>query len=77
MKSLFKRLLFALILSLPLNTLVIGKTDTGANYWPKENWRTSTPEEQGMDSGSIYTMLMNIKDKLNLHSLLIIRNGYL
>lgn len=60
---------------------VFSKIDDGANYWPKESWRTSTPEEQGMDSERLYAMFRSIqridKDFLNLHSVLIIRNGYL
>src|SRR5690554_2648832 len=45
-------------------------TDT---YWP-----TSTPEEQAMDSQRLEQMLTATQQqKLNLHSLLIIRNGYL
>ncbi len=47
-------------------------------YWPTEAWRTSTPEEQGMDSQKLAQMLAAIQEQqLNLHSLLIIRNGYL
>ena len=50
---------------------------TGA-YWPTEAWRTSTPEEQGMDPQRLAKMLTTIQQQhLNLHSLLIIRNGYL
>jgi CubicO group peptidase (beta-lactamase class C family) len=51
--------------------------ETGA-YWPTADWRTSSPEDQGMDSQKLTAMLDEIKEKhLNLHSLLIIRNGYL
>ncbi len=46
-------------------------------YWPKENWRTSTPEEQGIDPEKIYQMLKFLKATENMHSILIIRNGYL
>ena len=47
-------------------------------YWPTEAWRTSPPEEQGMDSQKLAQMLDAIRQqRLNLHSLLIIRNGYL
>jgi CubicO group peptidase (beta-lactamase class C family) len=47
-------------------------------YWPTEGWRTSTPEEQGMDPQKLEAMLAEIKDRdVNLHSFLIIRNGYL
>ncbi len=47
-------------------------------YWPDAEWRTSTPEEQGLDSASISSMLQEIqKTDLNIHSVLIVRHGYL
>jgi CubicO group peptidase (beta-lactamase class C family) len=47
-------------------------------YWPADDWRTSTPEEQGLDSALILQMLQEIRSKdLNIHSILIIRHGYL
>jgi CubicO group peptidase (beta-lactamase class C family) len=47
-------------------------------YWPTKGWRTSSPQEQGIDAGQLAQMQDVIKQKdLNLHSLLIIRNGYL
>jgi CubicO group peptidase (beta-lactamase class C family) len=46
--------------------------------WPTEAWRTSTPQEQGMDSQKLTEMLTAIQEQdLKLHSLLIVRNGYL
>jgi CubicO group peptidase (beta-lactamase class C family) len=47
-------------------------------YWPTTAWRTSSPEEQGMDSEKLEQMLVTIRQQqLKLHSLLVIRNGYL
>ena len=47
-------------------------------YWPGDEWRTSTPEEQGLDSAQILKMLQAIQaQNLNIHSVLIIRHGYL
>lgn len=47
-------------------------------YWPTDGWRTSSPEAQGLDSQKLSDMLAAIEQQhLNLHSLLIIRNGYL
>ena len=47
-------------------------------YWPTKGWRTSTPEAQGMDSQKLVLMLDTIKQQnLSLHSLLVIRNGYI
>ena len=47
-------------------------------YWPTQGWRTSTPEQQGMDSAQLVQMLDAVTArKLNIHSLLIVRHGYL
>jgi CubicO group peptidase (beta-lactamase class C family) len=47
-------------------------------YWPTQGWQSSTPEEQGMDSEILAQMMEHINlEKLNLHSLLVVRNGYL
>jgi len=47
-------------------------------YWPDTEWRTSTPEEQGLDSTLILKMLQDIQARdLGIHSVLIIRHGYL
>ena len=45
-------------------------------YWPDTEWRTSAPEEQGIDSASILAMLQEIQQEdLNVHSVLIVRHG--
>lgn len=47
-------------------------------YWPTRNWQNSLPEEQGMDSTQLARMFEYIEENdIHLHSLLIIRNGYL
>ena len=47
-------------------------------YWPTDGWRTSTPEEQGMNSEKLSDMLAFIqRDRLNIDSVTIIRNGYM
>jgi CubicO group peptidase (beta-lactamase class C family) len=49
------------------------------DYWPTHEWRTSTPEEQGMDS-EILTEAMDYlleQQDYAVHSLLLIRNGYI
>jgi CubicO group peptidase (beta-lactamase class C family) len=51
---------------------------TSATYWPTNGWQTTKPEEQGMDSELLAQMVEHIQKKqLNIHSLLIVRNGYL
>ena len=69
---------------IPANTPVVAPVDTpdlalaSEPYWPTQAWRTSTPEEQGMDSARLAQMLDSIRQEhLSLHSLLIIRNGYI
>ena len=47
-------------------------------YWPDQEWRTSTPEQQGIDSGQIARLLRYItRSGKNINSFLLIRNGYL
>ena len=49
-----------------------------SDYWPTGGWRISTPEEQGMDSELLAKMFEHIDQKhINLHSVLIVRNGYI
>ena len=48
------------------------------NIEPPNSWKTSTPEEQGMDSRDLLEMLDFIESSgEDIHSVLIIRNGYL
>lgn len=62
--------------STPIPTYV--PTSPADNYWPTQGWRTSPPEERGMDSQTLTRMLERVKSKnLNLHSLLVIRGGYI
>ncbi len=45
-------------------------TPKNSTYWPTEGWRTSTPEEQGMDPQKLEAMLAEIRDReIDLHSL--------
>lgn len=44
--------------------------------WPTQTWATSTPEEQGVDAAKLAAGLQAIRQHgLNLHSLLLVRNG--
>jgi CubicO group peptidase (beta-lactamase class C family) len=49
------------------------------DYWPTDGWRTSTPEEQGMDSEQLAELMdyLQGQNSFTIHSLLIIRNGYI
>jgi len=47
-------------------------------YWPTSGWKTSTPEEQGMDSTKLLIADEFIQNRLpDAFSLLVIKNGYL
>jgi CubicO group peptidase (beta-lactamase class C family) len=47
-------------------------------YFPNDEWQSSTPEEQGLDSTLILQMFREIQDKsIDIHSFLLVRNGYL
>jgi CubicO group peptidase (beta-lactamase class C family) len=49
-----------------------------AAYWPTKGWQTSSPAAQGMDAEMLASMVKTAEEsKLGLHSLLVIRNGYI
>jgi hypothetical protein len=48
------------------------------DYWPTVQWRASTPEAQGLDSGKLADMMTAVRGRaIPIHSLQVIRNGYL
>ena len=48
------------------------------NSWPGEEWPTSEPEQLGLETGKLEALLARVDEKrLDLHSVLVIRNGYL
>jgi CubicO group peptidase (beta-lactamase class C family) len=48
------------------------------SYWPTQAWRTSTPEEQGMDSEMLADMLETIQEEdYEIDSVAVVRNGYM
>src|SRR3989442_910907 len=47
-------------------------------YWPTHGWRRSSPEAQGMDSRGLSEAFDSVRQrKIPIHSLTIVRNGYL
>lgn len=68
-----RRLLpFALIVA----SGVLNAAETGT-YFPGKGWRTSTPEALGLDSTVLARMVGDISEKkLNVHSITVIRHGY-
>ena len=53
-----------------------GRVAAAPTYWPTEGWRFSTPEEQGMASELLVRMLDQISTDGFIHSVLVVRNGY-
>lgn len=71
-------LIFLLSISVLFSGCSSSLNSTSDKYWPTDGWRTSTPEEQGIDSKKLDDMVAEIKDRdMKIHSILIIRNGYL
>src|SRR3954451_13483559 len=49
-----------------------------ATYYPGRDWRTGTPESQGVDSGALAEAIAQVRThQLGVHSLLVIRHGFL
>ncbi len=48
------------------------------DLWPTQGWKTATPESQGLDSEELVKAFDFIRENdINIHSMMIIRNGYL
>jgi CubicO group peptidase (beta-lactamase class C family) len=77
MKRLFIILLIFFLTLLTLTSGSTAQTPPRAAYWPTREWRSSTPEEQGLDSTKLADALSAIRERnINIHSLLLVRNGY-
>ncbi|WP_248929775.1 serine hydrolase domain-containing protein [Paenibacillus hamazuiensis] len=46
------------------------------DHWPTGDWKTSTPEQQGLNSAALAEWVEGLGN-LNLHSFIVIRNGYI
>lgn len=65
-----------LLASLIFSTTVYSQQDTAP--WPTDDWSSSTPEAQGIDSQTLVEMLQFLQDEgSNFDSMLFVRNGYL
>ncbi len=70
-------ILVSLITNNYLNT-VEAEALPSVDHWPTNGWRSSTPEEQGMDSEKLADMLEYIKKKsYTIDSVTIVRNGHI
>ena len=57
--------------------LVLAVPSLAQTYWPAKSWRTSSPEQQGLDSEKLREALDYIREhNINIHNLLVVRNGY-
>lgn len=66
------------ILTAGMILLIAGCFNVSKGPWPGETWERSTPEAQGIDSKRLLALLKIVKpDKLDIHSMVIIRNGKL
>jgi len=79
-RNLFISLIISLIViasSFSLLPLLV-RGSNGEVYWPTNEWTEVNPEDQRLDSNSISSMFGYIEDNcLDVHSVIIIRNGYL
>jgi CubicO group peptidase (beta-lactamase class C family) len=74
-----RRIPFVTLVVILLASLVpVASAQESETYWPTGDWRTSTPEEQGIDSQKLADMLALVARRdYNIHSISIIRHGYL
>ncbi len=69
--------------SLPSPTTARAVTPTttksdATRYYPTQAWKTSTPEQQGIDSAALLKVFDEIQAKqLNIHSVVIVRHGFI
>ena len=71
-------LMVALVCGVMTSCLGPSNQEVKPTYWPTQGWKNASPEEQGMDSAQLVRLFEYIDDHgIPLHSLLIVRNGYL
>ena len=76
--------IISLVLILLMTSIQLGvchsfsQSAVDRDYWPTDEWQTSTPEEQGMRS-TVLNDMMNAteENQLLIDSVLIVKNGYL
>jgi len=62
---------------LPLLAIATAAQSPPPVYYPGEQWRTATPESQGIDSQALASAIDQVRQKQwGVHSLLVIRHGY-
>ena len=69
------RLILILVMIGLLTTSTVHGEET---YYPDAEWRTSTPEDQGLDSEKLEEMMSFIQQNyMQIEGVVLIRNGYL
>jgi len=62
---------------LALSAMCLTSGGQNSTYWPSQKWRTAPPESQGIDSAALAAAIDQVIEKpLGVHSLLVIRHGY-
>ncbi len=71
-------LMLGLLINASMSPMSVAAQGT-PDYWPTHGWRASTPEQQGMDSTRLAKTVdfLTRQTAYNIHSLLVIRNGYI
>jgi CubicO group peptidase (beta-lactamase class C family) len=72
------RTLVSIAIPLIILFILISGNISFAEYWPTEEWQTSSAESQGMNSEQLKQINEYVKEKLPFTtSILVIRNGYI
>ncbi len=67
----------AVCIGLSLLAMCLISGGQSSTYWPSPEWRTATPESQGIDSQTLADAIDQVIEKhQGVHSLLVIRHGY-
>ncbi|MGY5858647.1 MAG: serine hydrolase [Candidatus Thorarchaeota archaeon] len=63
---------------IPISGYQPAQTDVVRDYWPTDEWQSTTPEEQDLDSRWLNRINMSIvTDDIAIDSVIIIKNGYI
>jgi CubicO group peptidase (beta-lactamase class C family) len=77
----FRAVLFTLLLVVPVifgTDLSVHATMVDNEYFPQDEWRTSTPDQQGMDSGILQEMLdYYVENDVDIDGIIVVKNGYI
>jgi hypothetical protein len=72
-----RRLRYFFVVALFLCAVSCGSTTGRADYWPTNGWRSSPPEEQGLDPQTLSQIDHDVKETFPaVKGVLVVRNGY-